>query len=202
MMFKRYDVRDVIVNAVFDNNFLYSPKDKTGQQLQADHSKLDAISKEEIFSPAGGTSVSSSRGRSGGRVNFLPAGFTLAIPRLQRSDSCTVQRSNGSFSFKCAGRERSPQTSPQMKATKGGPACSHREESCREGDSKDSAPPAFVVRRPSSLKKEEEGGDPRPLRSSTDRSVAAGSSKAKADKPLSLPWFYPARGRDAGELAV
>lgn len=54
MMFKRYDVRDVIVNAVFDNNFAYNPKDKSGKQLQADHSKLDNIIKENQARAQGG----------------------------------------------------------------------------------------------------------------------------------------------------
>ena len=214
MMFKRYDVSDVIINAVFDNNFAYNPKDETRQQLQADHARLDNYIEEEKSGPDLQQTRSSSRQRrdSNARVNFRPANFMpIPIPGLQRSNS------QGGASFGRRGSNGTPPSSPPLQPTKGGSSSFDvPEQSLGETStgSKSGANGSSTGQGPTvgwfwpGSKKKEEGDSFNNKKGDLEEGSGGGGSRArrnskeaavdtKGDRPLFSP-----RGRNGATVAV
>jgi len=210
MMFKRYDVRDVIVNAVFDNNFAYNPKDKSGKQLQADHSKLDNIIKEnQIEEPSGPASNSPWRLRAGGRANCRAAGDD---PRRRLPFSrCTFAASAAAAASSAAAAAMSPSHVPLPRSNSASPlrvaSGEGRGVGLRRGHKEDSSASAFALPPPALQQTVTRGCD---LEGGVNGGLPLGGDVALdaiavrpppgllADKPLFSP-----RGRNgAAELSV
>ena len=182
-MFKRYEAQDVIVNAIFDNNFAYNPKDKNGGQIQADHARLDNYVKEEMLeTPCCACRSPLTRSRSAGRTNLLPS---LSLRSLVTETSFGARAKRNSKER--MGGEAAPSSSTQHQHQH-----QHQQQSPTVakgdggGDDIESGPSSTVYEVMSATQQ-------------TSPSQESAGSKA-VDRPLVLP-----RGRSGGsgaELAV